>query len=160
MMLSCPLLYFTGLNLFVMLSLSCKYALRAAFYLVSQSGKMRKAGIREIAEEIEANEHTTGKILQLLVREELIQSVKGPNGGFFIPPDAAPVYLIDIIKVIDGTGLFFNCGLGLKNCSEKQPCPIHFTFKAAREKLYREFCNVSIQSLAKDIEKGKAYLRR
>jgi Rrf2 family iron-sulfur cluster assembly transcriptional regulator len=143
-----------------MLSTSCKYALRAAVYLMSQAGKLRKAGIHEIAEEIGANEHTTGKILQLLVREELIQSVKGPNGGFFILPQTAPVYLIDIIKVIDGTGLFFDCGLGLKKCSDKHPCPIHFTFKEVREKLYNEFCTVSIQSLAKDIEKGKAYLRR
>jgi Rrf2 family protein len=143
-----------------MLSTSCKYALRAAVYLMSQAGKLRKAGIREIAEEIEANEHTTGKILQLMAREELIASAKGPNGGFYILPDAAPLYLIDIIKVVDGLHLFFDCGLGLKRCSEKQPCPIHFTFKAAREKLYKEFCTVSVQDLAKDIEKGKAYLRR
>ncbi|HEU4901363.1 MAG TPA: Rrf2 family transcriptional regulator [Flavisolibacter sp.] len=143
-----------------MLSTSCKYALRAAVYLMSQAGKMRKAGIREIADEIEANEHTTGKILQLLAKEEIIASAKGPNGGFYIPPGARPVFLIDIIKVVDGVDAFFECGLGLKKCSEKQPCPIHFTFKAAREKLYHEFCSLSIQDLAKDIEKGKAYLRR
>jgi Rrf2 family protein len=143
-----------------MLSTSCKYALRAAVYLMSHAGKMRKAGVREIAEEIEANEHTTGKILQLMVREELIASAKGPSGGFYIDPAAPPVYLIDIIKVVDGTEMFFECGLGLKKCSEKQPCPIHFAFKAAREKLYKEFSTVTIQHLAKDIERGRAYLRR
>jgi Rrf2 family protein len=143
-----------------MLSTSCKYALRAAVYLMSQAGKMRRAGLKEVADEIEANEHTTGKILQLLVREGIIASAKGPTGGFYIPLDAKPVYLIDIVNVVDGVEFFFECGLGLTKCSEAQPCPIHHTYKAAREKLYKEFSSISIQQLARNIEKGRAFLRR
>lgn len=143
-----------------MLSTSCKYALRAAVYLMSLASSRRKAGLKEIAEEIEANEHTTGKILQLLVKEGLISSAKGPTGGFYIQPYEKPIYLIDIVKVVDGTHLFFECGLGLANCSETQPCPIHDSYKTARENLYREFSTISIQQLAQNIETGKAYLRR
>jgi Rrf2 family iron-sulfur cluster assembly transcriptional regulator len=143
-----------------MLSTSCKYALRSAVYLMAHASEMSKAGIREIAEEIEANEHTTGKILQLLVREGIISSAKGPHGGFYISSDAKPIYLIDIVKVVDGTNFFFECGLGLHKCSERKPCPIHFTYKASREKLYREFSSITIQELAADIEKGEAFLKR
>lgn len=143
-----------------MLSTSCKYALRAAVYLMARSKNASKAGIKEIAEDIEANEHTTGKILQLLVKEKIISSVKGPNGGFYIKADARPVYLIDIVKLIDGVHFFFECGLGLHKCSETKPCPIHHTYKASREKLYKEFCSVTIQQLATDLEKGKAFLKR
>lgn len=143
-----------------MLSTSCKYAIRAAVYLMSQTGKMRRAGLKEIADEVEANEHTTGKILQLLVREGVIFSAKGPTGGFYIPADAKPIYLIDIVKVVDGVHFFFECGLGLTKCSEKQPCPIHHTYKVAREKVYHEFSSITIQQLARNIEKGKVFLRR
>lgn len=143
-----------------MLSTSCKYALRAAVYLMAQSVKMRRAGLKEVADEIEANEHTTGKILQLLVREGIISSAKGPTGGFFIAQDAAPIYLIDIVSVVDGVGLFFECGLGLKECSETHPCPIHYSYKEAREMLYAEFSTITIQQLAQNIEKGMAFLRR
>lgn len=143
-----------------MLSTSCKYALRAAVYLMAHSKKMRKAGIKEVAEEIQANEHTTGKILQLLVKEKIISSSKGPNGGFYILSNAKPVYLIEIVKIMGDLDFFFECGLGLHKCSELKPCPIHFTYKASREKLYKQFCSVTIQELANSIEKGKAFLKR
>lgn len=143
-----------------MLSTSCKYALRAVVYLMAHSGNGAKAGVKEIADEIGANEHTTGKILQLLVKEKIISSIKGPHGGFFIPFETESIYLIDIVKVVDGVTFFFECGLGLHKCSEKKPCPIHFTYKISREKLYREFCSITVQELAANIEKGMAFLKR
>lgn len=143
-----------------MLSTSCKYALRAAVYLSANTDDLKKAGIKEIAEEIQANEHTTAKILQLLVREKIIASIKGPNGGFFISRHAKKIRMIDIVKVVDGTGFFSECGLGLLKCSEKRPCPIHETFKVSRVRLLKEFSTITIQDLANDIEKGEAFLKR
>jgi Rrf2 family protein len=143
-----------------MLSTSCKYALRAAVYLMANTNGITKAGIKEIAEEIEANEHTTGKILQLLVRERFIASAKGPNGGFYIAPHTKKIYLIDIVEAVDGVHFFFECGLGLHKCTERKPCPIHHTYKVSREKLYKEFSTITIQELANNIEKGEAFLRR
>lgn len=119
-----------------------------------------KSGIKEIAAEIEANEHTTGKILQLLVKERIIASTKGPNGGFYISHRTKHIYLIDIVKVVDGVHFFFECGLGLHKCSERKPCPIHHTYKVSREKLYNEFSSITIQELANNIEKGEAFLKR
>ena len=143
-----------------MLSLSCKYAIRATVYLMSRSEQKIKAGIKEIAGEIEANEHTTGKILQLLARAGIICSSKGPGGGFFMESERKPVYLIDIVNVIDGDHFFFECGLGLKKCSETRPCPIHHTYKISREKLYDEFCTLTVKELADNITLGLAFLKR
>ena len=143
-----------------MLSTSCKYALRAAVYLMANTDDTRRAGIKEVSTQIEANEHTTAKILQLLVRERLIGSVKGPNGGFYISKHSKKIHLIDIVKVVDGVFFFFECGLGLRKCSESKPCPIHNSYKVSREKLYKEFSSITIQELAADIEKGHAFLKR
>ena len=143
-----------------MLSTSCKYALRAAVYIMSRCSEGVRLGIKEIAEEIEANEHTTAKILQLLAKEGVIHSAKGPTGGFYLPRDKSPIYLIDIVRVIDGEHFFFECGLGLKECSDKKPCPIHHQFKSARESLYKQFATVTVQQLSKDLSLGKSFLRR
>lgn len=134
--------------------------MRAAVYLMANSKQSIKAGIREIAEEIQANEHTTGKILQLLVKEKIISSAKGPHGGFFMPAGRRPLYLIDIVRVVDGDHFFFECGLGLRKCSEHKPCPIHFSYKTSRVKLYNEFCTVTVQELANSFDKGLAFLKR
>lgn len=143
-----------------MLSTSCKYALRAVVYLMSRTGENVRMGIKAVAEEIEANEHTTAKILQLLVREGIIQSAKGPTGGFYMVPKKKPVYLIDVVQVIDGDHFFFECGLGLKACSEKKPCPIHHQYKAAREQLFHQFSTITVQELSKELSLGKAFLKR
>lgn len=143
-----------------MLSTSCKYALRAAVYLSANTNDLKKVGIKEISEEIQANEHTTAKILQLLVREKIIASTKGPGGGFYISHHTKKIRMIDIVKIIDGTGFFTECGLGLLKCSEKKPCPIHDTFKVSRERLLKEFSTITVQDLSNDIEKGEVYLRR
>ncbi|RPD46539.1 MULTISPECIES: RrF2 family transcriptional regulator [Chitinophagaceae] len=143
-----------------MLSTSCKYALRAAVLLMKVAPEGRRLGIHDVAEGIEANEHTTGKILQQLVREGLICSAKGPHGGFYIPLNAAPLPLIDIVRVIDGVHFFFDCGLGLKECSESKPCPIHHQYKAARQALHQQFSTITVQQLAQDLSLGKAFLKR
>ena len=113
-----------------------------------------------MAEEIGANEHTTGKILQVLAREKIIASIKGPNGGFYISESAKPVFLIDVVSIIDGVQFFFECGLGLQECSEIKPCPIHYTYKASREKLFTEFSSVTIQELANNITRGNVFLKQ
>jgi Rrf2 family protein len=125
-----------------------------------QSKKNYRPGIKEIAEEIESNEHTTAKILQNLVKEGIISSVKGPNGGFYLTPDTKLIYLIDIIKVVDGDGFFFECGLGLKECSESRPCPIHHSYKVARELLFHQFSTLTVQELSENLSLGKSFLRR
>jgi len=141
-----------------MLSLSCKYALRAVVYLMSRAGT--RLGIKEIAIAIEANAHTTAKILQVLAKAGLIHSAKGPTGGFFLNETEAALYLIDVVRVIDGDAVFFECGLGLKECSEEKPCPIHHSYKAARASLHQQFSSVTVQQLSEDLALGKAFLKR
>ena len=143
-----------------MLSTSCKYALRATVYLMSRSREDVRLGIKAVADEIEANEHTTAKILQLLVKSGIIQSAKGPSGGFYIAEQKTIIYLIDVVRVIDGDHFYFECGLGLKECSEIKPCPIHHNYKKARQKLFHDFSTISIQQLSKDLSLGKAFLKR
>ena len=53
-----------------MLSLTCKTAIKAVIYLASKFESGERTGIKEIAEFIEASEHTVGKMLQILVKEK------------------------------------------------------------------------------------------
>lgn len=129
-------------------------------YIMSKAGLLQRSGIKEIATAIGANEHTTAKILQLLAKEGFVHSAKGPHGGFYLLPDAAPIYLIDVVRVVDGDAIFFECGLGLKACSEEIPCPMHHAYKAAREALYEQFSSITVQQLSGDITQGKAVLKR
>lgn len=141
-----------------MLSLTCKTALKAVIYLASKFESGEKAGILEIAGTIEASEHTVGKVLQLLVKEKIINSSKGPNGGFYINAKQIDIPIIAIVETIDGKNVFNQCGLGLSKCSSAHPCPIHNDYKAIRD-LFQKMCKEKkISDLCEPVNSGLAYL--
>ena len=99
-----------------MLSVSCKAAIKAVIFLGSKFESVNKSSIKEITKFINENEHTVGKILQKLVKEKIINSAKGPNGGFYITDKQINYRVIKIIEAIDGKEVFKQCGLGLSKC--------------------------------------------
>ena len=141
-----------------MFSKACEYAIRAMIYIVTKTNDGSRVGIKDIANQTDTPEPFVGKVLQILSRKQIVASVKGPNGGFFIEPKSKHILLIDIVKAIDGDDLFLSCGLGIKNCSEKRPCPIHYEFKAIRDQIKEMLKTNTIQELAEGLVSGHTFL--
>lgn len=141
-----------------MLSQTCKIAIKAVIYLATKFETGERAAIREIASHIEASEHTVGKLLQTLVRQDVIKSVKGPSGGFFLSRIQLEQPVRNIIDAIDGKQIFCDCGLGLSQCSASHPCPIHDEYKAVRDMLDKIFSSKRIIDLYEPVTRGQAYL--
>lgn len=142
----------------MILSKSCEYAIRATVYVAIKSEKKEKAGIIEVAEAIGSPMHFTGKILQTLVRKKILTSAKGPSGGFYLD-GGQQVFLIDIVRAIDGNGLFSACVLGLERCSETEPCPMHWQLKPLRDLLISEFSKKPVTELVADFKQKKYFLK-
>jgi Rrf2 family protein len=141
-----------------MLTLTCKTAIKSVIYLASKFESGEKTGINEIAEFIDASEHTVGKMLQTLVKEEVINSTKGPNGGFHINARQKNQPAISIIEAIDGKEVFKQCGLGLSQCSATHPCPIHDDYKVVRD-LFEKLClEKKVNDLCVPVNDGSAFL--
>jgi Rrf2 family protein len=141
-----------------MLSLTCKTAIKAVIYLSSKLDSGEKSGIKEISEFINASEHSVGKLLQLLVKEKVICSSKGPKGGFYITEDQYQQPILNIIETIDGKNVFKQCGLGFHKCSSEHPCPIHDDYKGVRD-LFENLCREKkIIDLCEPVKNGLAYL--
>lgn len=141
-----------------MLSLTCKTAIKSVIYLASKFETGEKSGIKEIAAFIDASEHTVGKLLQALVKEGVINSSKGPAGGFFITARQKNQPVINIVETIDGKNVFNQCGLGLSKCSATHPCPIHDDYKRVRD-LFENLCRQKkIKDLCAPVSSGLAYL--
>ncbi len=141
-----------------MFSKACEYAIRAIVFIATQSKNGRKAGIKEICDEIDAPKHFTAKILQSLSHKGIISSQKGPSGGFYLNASQTNTKLIDLVHAVDGDKIFTGCGLGLLNCSDKKPCAIHFQFKIVRDQLLNMLSNTYVTMLADEIESGSAVL--
>lgn len=139
-------------------SKSCEYALRAILFVCMKSDENNKIGVSEIAKEINSPVSFTAKILQQLARKKIVLSLKGPNGGFYMDASVKPVSIYQIVEAIDGTDIFERCIIGLKNCSEKNPCPLHQYFKQHRMALKELFMSKTIQDLV-IVKNGKINLK-
>lgn len=141
-----------------MFSTSCHYGLQAMLYIAMFSNPNKNVGLTEIAENQEIPKHFLSKILQELVKNNLIDSMKGPKGGFKLKYKADDITLIQIIEAIDGLEVFTQCGIGFKKCSDDHPCPIHHEFKQVREKVKDLFMTKSLKDLIEDVERGDSII--
>ncbi|HEY9363259.1 MAG TPA: Rrf2 family transcriptional regulator [Chitinophagaceae bacterium] len=143
-----------------MFSKTCEYAIRAMIFIAQQSKNGHKTGIKEVAKGINAPEFFIGKILQDLSKTPLLQSFKGPTGGFYLDDESLKSSLADIVQAVDGDKLFSGCGLGMESCSETTPCPIHHEFKIVRQEIYRMLHAAKLNDLQKNLESKIAFLKQ
>ncbi|MCW0481452.1 RrF2 family transcriptional regulator [Gaoshiqia sediminis] len=139
-----------------MLSNTCKYAIRALIYLGKFSENGEKIGIKKIAGDLDIPTPFLGKILQNLVKQKILSSTKGPNGGFGLGKPAEEISLYDIVKTIDGEDFFKNCLISLEPCSTNhangKPCAVHGRFSEVRNELMEFYSQTSIAKIIGDMK--------
>lgn len=126
-----------------------EYALRSLIYIQVQNFANRTPGIIEIAAEIDTPKPFTAKILQRLVKNGFIESMKGKNGGFFFNSNNPDLTLKEVIYSIEGDDVYSRCGLGLSSCDDTCQCPIHESFSEIRKATEKLISEETIQKLAK-----------
>lgn len=139
-----------------MLSNTCKYAIRAVIYLALNAEGEKKIGIKKISEDLTIPTPFLGKILQILAKNKILSSTKGPHGGFGIGRNPEKIKLMDIVTIIDGMDHFEMCGIGLHTCSEQGVhCAIHSKYSPLRDQIKTLFENQTVSGLVDDIREGK-----
>lgn len=144
-----------------MFSKACEYGIRASIFIAEQSLLDKKVSLKDIAKAIDSPEAYTSKILQQLSRNFIINSDKGPTGGFSMSKqELENVKLSTVVTAIDGDAIYNGCVLGLKNCSEEKPCPAHSQFKIIRDQLKIMLETNLIKDLTMDFKDGLTFLKR
>ena len=85
-----------------------EYALIALRHM-QQAPANSVSSANEIATQYGIPQHLLAKILQQMTREDLIQAVKGPAGGYRIKADLGKISLKDFFEKLEGP-------LGLMDC--------------------------------------------
>jgi len=135
-----------------MLSRACEYGIKATVFLAQKAKEEKLSNVKEIAKAIDSPEAFTAKVLQQLVRCSIIHSIKGAQGGFYIDKKALKkLNLLQIVVAIDGDGLMQNCMLGLSECSEKNPCPVHSKYKKIKEGIVHMLKTTFVDELQENV---------
>jgi Rrf2 family protein len=146
-----------------MLSNTSKYALRGLIYLAKYSKDDYRIGIKKISKDLSISSPFLGKILQNLVKQKLLVSTKGPNGGFSLSKPPEEISLWDIVTNVDGEEFFTNCLIGLRPCITHDPtkplCPIHIKYDELRKQTTDFYKETSLKLVSEDIEKFEDLVR-
>jgi Rrf2 family transcriptional regulator, iron-sulfur cluster assembly transcription factor len=132
---------------FPMFSRSAGYAVQALTYLAAQpSGKL--TGAREIGAAVGIPMPFLWKILRHLSQEKLVRSFKGVRGGYELARSAEKITLGQILAVTPDSDLASSCVLGLSQCDDRDPCPLHDLWRSVRGKIDEMMRRTTLADLA------------
>lgn len=84
-----------------------------------------------------------------LRRHALVESVRGPGGGYCLARPTDRVSVADIILAVDEPLDATHCG-GMQNCQEDRRCMTHNLWATLNEKLYAYLNSVTLQDLVNE----------
>jgi Rrf2 family transcriptional regulator, iron-sulfur cluster assembly transcription factor len=128
-----------------MLTKSVEYAIKSLI-LIKHQEKM--ISVLDICSNLSIPSDYTAKILRILTKKGYINSQRGPGGGFI--SNDYNKSLKELIIDIDGCFIYDKCALGLSECSDINPCPLHDYFKPIKSKILSEFLEVTIEEICKN----------
>ena len=113
-----------------MFARSSGYAVKALTHLAGQpSGKL--VGAREMATTLDIPMPFLWKILRRLGKKKLVRSFKGVRGGYQLARPAETIYVREIL-IASQENHVGRCILGLAQCDDQAPCPLHSHWKELR----------------------------
>ncbi|MBT8488238.1 MAG: Rrf2 family transcriptional regulator [Gemmatimonadetes bacterium] len=131
----------------MILSKSANYAVRAALYL-SESAGDGPVPVDEMAEQLDVPRNYLSKVLHELARTDILESTRGPGGGFRLARPAEEVALSDIVRVYDEVPDETTCLLGRSACSDVDPCRAHDRWARVRSQLIDFLADTRLADLA------------
>jgi Rrf2 family protein len=88
------------------------------------------------------------KILQTLAQEGMLNSVRGPRGGFRLSRPAHRITVGEVVNVLDGMDAMTGCVMGFVNCDGRdKPCPLHEAWCEVKTHLDTTMSMVTIRDL-------------
>ncbi len=138
-----------------MYSQACKNAIRAVIYLSVHASEEEPKGVKEIAESLGVTRHFLAKVMQQLAKQDLVSSMKGRGGGFYLSKLNRRKKLAHIIQAIDGQEVLTGCVLGFEKCNSKDPCIFHDEVAHFRDKLNDFLVRQDLDTVARLIKENK-----
>ena len=84
-----------------------------------------------------------------LRRHQLVESVRGPGGGYNLAKDMSTVTVADIILAVDEPIDATQCG-GKENCHDDQKCLTHDLWAALNERIFSYLESVTLRHLVEN----------
>lgn len=126
-----------------MLSKTAEYALRTVACLAGDAGEAASADL--LCDQTKVPRRYLHKVLQGLVRAELVRSRSGPGGGYSLARSTDEITILDVVNAVAPLERIRHCPLGLP--SHTSLCPLHNELDKAYAATETAFSRVTIAEL-------------
>jgi len=125
-----------------------EYALMALKYM-SQKTNGKLSSAREICDQFKTPFDTTAKVMQTLNHKEILNSVKGVKGGYFLAKDLSDITFYELCQMIEGKlDQHETCIKGDgANCEHYETCNIATPLENLGAKIISVFQQLSLKDL-------------
>jgi Rrf2 family protein len=121
------------------------YGLRAMIYLASIApGAV--VPFREIARRMAVPEDFLAKILKQLVDQGLVQSTRGPHGGYALARPADDISFLQVIEAVEGP-VALNVCLDDEGCGRSASCTMVGVWREGQEKMLEVYRQAKLSGL-------------
>jgi Rrf2 family protein len=143
----------------VLLSRACEYAVHVVLVLAAEEDE-GFVPVRRLADRCRIPHHFLAKICGELTQGGVLHSRKGPNGGVALARAASRINLLDVVRAINGLGVFDRCVLGLEPCSGDLPCPVHDDWVRIKHGIRDMLARKNLRELTDELTSRKIVLAK
>ncbi|HUL92241.1 MAG TPA: Fe-S cluster assembly transcriptional regulator IscR [Burkholderiales bacterium] len=122
-----------------------RFAVTAMLDLAMHGGK-RPVTLAGISERQSISLSYLEQLFGKLRRHTLVESVRGPGGGYTLARDLEKVSVADIVTAVDEPLDATQCG-GKENCKDEQRCMTHDLWSTLNDKMYEYLDSVKLSDL-------------
>lgn len=123
------------------------YAVRALVHMSRSPQKVSSAKV--LVEELHIPRAFSRRLLQVLSKKGILQSVKGKGGGFSFRKSPAKIKLKDLVEIFQRDFNETRCIFKKKICPDIGTCPLRHKIRDIERKVADELAAVSIADLIK-----------
>ena len=139
-----------------------RYGLRAMFELAKDYG-MGPIPIKAISERQHLSTHYLEQLLAKLRKNGLIQSVRGPGGGYVLAKKPANISIGDIVRSLEGPVAMAKCidaSLMQPACEHIDDCVVRLTWKRISSRIEEVLDGISLEDLKGEVHSLECNLDR
>jgi len=101
----------------------------------------------DLAEQARVPLPTVSKILQILLRESLLESVRGAGGGYRLTRTPREISVRDIIVALEGPIALTECNLEEGNCEQENHCATRANWHMINQAVRHALGDISLEDM-------------
>jgi Rrf2 family protein len=116
--------------------------------LLNLARNNKQSFLRKISQDEQIPESYLAKIFQVFVQRGILESKKGPNGGFYLSKDLRELSVGLVVECLEGEPNLSKCPFSdSMPCENKEGCMIYTTWRRTEEERFNALRNITLANI-------------